>query len=77
MVTRLENGLCTWIMSNDSSSTNFLIRGRNHIDRETRAIDPPPGIGTGRPIGMNLSSVTFCKSEHGPMMRTVCPHLVN
>jgi hypothetical protein len=45
----------------------------NHKDNETRAVEPPAGIGTARPMLIKPSKGTFSRSLHGAMIFTSWP----
>ena len=76
-VTKPAIGSWRWMTSKASFCIKAFILGLSQTDRDTRAIDPPLGIGTGRPIGMKSSSVIRCGAEQGAMTRTVWPTLLN
>ena len=69
-VTRPVNGSWRCTTSNCSLRSRSRIRGFSHIDSETRATEPPLGMGTGLPIGTKPSSSTASTSEQGATIRT-------
>ena len=69
-VTSPVNGSCRCTTSNRSLSRRSRIRGLSHIESDTRATDPPLGMGTGLPIGTKPSSSILSGSEQGATMRT-------
>ena len=70
--TKLENGSWRWMMSKASSCSIRVMRGRSQTDTETLPMEPRLGIGTGLPIGMNLSVFDLlwpgCRSNYSDGM---------
>ena len=47
------------------------MRGWSQTEKETRAMEPPLGTGTGLPMGMKSSSSIVWGAEHGAITRTL------
>ena len=72
-ITRGRNGArgsCICSMSNCYSDKRRLICGFSHTDKDTRAIDPPLGIGNDLPSLMKVSSISGFGSDIGAIILT-------
>ena len=69
------SGSCKCITSNPSCLSNSLILGRNHTDKDIRAVDPPVGTGTDLPNGINPALLEKFGGgpDRGAMILTWCP----